>query len=532
MKMIFGYPSHEKNTSAQMTGKLLVDSKTVINPSIVGGGVNFAFSDYVYIDLTTGSGFSRQIPYSSDPKEEEQLWDEYFTLADFMGMQYVRLQVGYTQWDPIGGVESGVLDMDNRFVFSPHFKDRPEAALVPENTYLYMDRMYRILDYFEKKGIYVSLGNWSGGTSAAGFCPNQRGWLMKETVPGRKGLNIASVVDFADSFAGIMYHLIVEKGYTCVKGFSIFNEPEHFVNYAEELSEVYNTCAERLEMLGIRDRVVIQAVDGPVMWTMAKGDGTHNFQDLLDRCADSMDSVAIHHYQSTLESGEALPSRVAGTQGTITSRFMKDLVLPTLDMAGERPVFVAELGTFSFCDNNTSSEGSSKHYGLPLFNAEASCIMFNSGVKGYGLWDYNTVIHPYFTMLAIDEEDPKRFVPDSMNYYPNALMMKYLPNGTDIVSSEIVGAELDGKRRVFATIGVRGDETTVLLVNDSDESAEITVSGVSTEKPYTYWYVEKDHTDQIYTEGSARLDEEQEVYLRPRSITVLTTYSYGASKVF
>ena len=58
------------------------------------------------------------------------------------------------------------------------------------------------------------------------------------------------------------------------------------------------------------------------------------------------------------------------------------------------------------------------------------------------------------------------------------------------------------------------------------------MSGVSTEKPYTYWYVEKDHTDQIYTEGSARLDEEQEVYLRPRSITVLTTYSYGASKVF
>ena len=82
-----------------MKGTLTVNKNNVINRNIIGGGVNFNFSDYVYYDFTRGDGFNYFLPYYYDIKEmEDQLWDEYFKLIDFSGMQYVRLQVSYTQW--------------------------------------------------------------------------------------------------------------------------------------------------------------------------------------------------------------------------------------------------------------------------------------------------------------------------------------------------------------------------------------------------------------------------------------------------
>ena len=47
----------------EMNGTLTVDSSKVVNASVVGGGINFAFSDYVYFDYLEGGGFAQTLPY-------------------------------------------------------------------------------------------------------------------------------------------------------------------------------------------------------------------------------------------------------------------------------------------------------------------------------------------------------------------------------------------------------------------------------------------------------------------------------------
>lgn len=510
----------EQQSFHAIKGSLKIEPQNVINKSIIGGGVNFSFSDYVYFDYINGGGFSQNLPYSEDPKLEDKMWEEFLHLIDICGMQYIRLQVSYTQWEPINDNDDPFnTDFDKGFIFSPHFRERPEAKLVPENTYRYMEHMYRLLEHFEKRGLFVILGNWSGGQSAPGFCPENKNWLATDEKMDRKGLHIKSVEEFAESFAAIMYHLIVEKGFTCVKGFSIYNEPEHFIDFEKSLIEVYIACDAHLRRLGIRDKVMIQAFDSPIFWTAERDMNTDSLDIILENCGSCMDILSIHHYVSTIEAGP-VTNRM---QGTIQSRLIKDFVAPAVAKAGERPVVIGELGTFAYTQPTGSVEQGDKNFMLPIFNAEAATALYNAGAKGYGLWVYNTIIHPYFTMLDLSDDKPKRLIPDKINFFPSALAMKYLAKGTDIVKSVITDCELNSAQRVFAVAGVKGNNMTILLVNDSEEAAEIQISGIDSEIIFNRYSVTSERSDRILNEGKFELD--RAIQLEPLSITVFTTYN-------
>lgn len=521
--------AYQATVKPSMTGKLSVDLGKTINKNIIGGGVNFAFSDYVYYDFDKGDGFNLQVPYCFNLKElEEPLWEDYFKLIDFTCMQYVRLQVSFTQWEPINDNNDPFsTDFKKGFIFSPDFKKRPEAASVPKNTYMYLEKMYRLLDYFEKKGIYVILGNWSGGQGAAGFCANGKNWLSSGGTMSRDGLYINNEDEFAETFAAIMYHLIKEKKYTCVKGFSIYNETEGFNDFESVLTRVYNKCGDQLKRLGIRDKVLIQAYDGAMMWNRESGYGTGPVERMLKNCGENMDIFSVHHYVSTIEAGP----QTSRMQGTIQSRLIKDFVAPAIRLAGNRPVILGELGTFAYAPETGSVEYGAKDIRLPIFNAEAATAIFNAGAKGYGLWAYNTVIHTYFSMLDYDVNNKYAFVPDSINYYPTALMIKYIPSGMNIVSNSISGCTLNNKQRVFATVGEKNGQITILLVNDSEEPAKVTISGINTSKRFYYHYICKDKTDRIYPGGNFKITNNTNVALRPQSIVALTTYTHGTQTV-
>jgi hypothetical protein len=179
-------------------------------------------------------------------------------------------------------------------------------------------------------------------------------------------------------------------------------------------------------------------------------------------------------------------------------------------------VIVSELGTFAF-QNSAENESSQKDFRTRLFAAEAAIELFNCGAKGYGLWTYNCYLHNYYTMLDYDSKDRYRLIPDDVNYYPSALIMKYLPGGTDIVASEIEGCADEKYQHVWATVGVRPDTaSTILLVNDGDEPAQITLKGTEGAK-YRYYFVDAEHTDNIYEDGEVT----DYVVLRPNSIVVL-----------
>ena len=84
-----------------LTGSATVDIDETISPAVIGGGVNFAFSDYNYIHFRTGGEWgeihSQHLSYPDDGEE----WTSFKRLMDYAGFQYVRLEVGVTEWEPV-----------------------------------------------------------------------------------------------------------------------------------------------------------------------------------------------------------------------------------------------------------------------------------------------------------------------------------------------------------------------------------------------------------------------------------------------
>ena len=509
----------------EMKGTLKVNYDKIINPKIIGGGVNFDFSSYVFINLINGGEWSstrsQHIPYSKNAAAVDNLWKDYFEVMDFTGMSYVRLNVSFTMWEPINDNDDPFdTDFDRGFIFSPHFSEREDAVGTvdtgfPNLNYAYLEAFYRLLDHFEEKGMYVILANWDNGSEALGFCPPGTNWMATKDADGKplgrsNDLNVADLDEYAETFAAIMYHLIEEKGYTCVKGFSFYNEPENLNDGQNLLCKVYNKFGEHLTRLGIREKTLIQAFDGGITWMACDKGNPNRITDMSKVCGDNMDIFSLHMYLATVESG----AKVAGTdvRGTVSTYTIPE-VQRLLKQAGDKPLVIGELGTFAF--NNANAEGSKKNYMTRILAAESAIELFNAGVKGYGLWIYNCYLHNYYTMLDYDKNNMYHIVPDDVNYYPSALIMKYLPGGTDIVETEVTGCE-DSYKHVWACAGIRPDGgKSILIVNDGEEPTEVALSGGET---YTCYFVDPDHTDNIYEDGTVT----DSLIMRPYSIAVLT----------
>jgi len=512
-----------------LQGTLTVWTDEVINKDIIGGGVNFDFSSYVFINLLYGGEWgsgnlrSQHIPYSNNPAEIDGLWEEYFDMIDTSGMQYVRLNVSFTMWEPVNDNDDPFdTDFEKGFAFSPGFPSRTDLPAksstgFPELNYAYIKAFYRLLDHFEKKGLYVILANWDNGSEALGFCPNKSNWLASSDAGGNKlgrgsSLNVTSLDEYAETFAAIMYHLKVEKQYDCIKGFSFYNEPENLANCQQVLVEVYNTFGKHLSRLGIRENTKIQAFDGGVFWFASDGTVDDRITRMEPLCGENMDIISEHMYLSTTESAR----KIAGNdvRGKVSTYAIKDLK-KMVEQANGRPVVWGEIGTFAFQDK--SSESSSKNYLSRIFAAEAAIEGFNNGLAGYGLWIYNCYYHNYYTMLAYDPSNKYRIVPDEVNYWPSALIMSALPGGSDILASEVEGCAT-AYPHVWACVGKKpGGKLSVLLVNDGGKAATLALEGFGG-RIFSCSYVTPDSCDRISQDKDVR----SKIVLRPDSIVVLT----------
>ncbi|MBQ4152731.1 MAG: hypothetical protein IJD11_00115 [Oscillospiraceae bacterium] len=494
----------------EMNGTLTVDTSKVVNASVVGGGINFAFSDYVYFDYLNGGGFAQTLPYHYDEAEENRRWDVFEKQLKFTGTKYVRFQVNYTQWEPINDNDDpNKTDFKKGFAFSPEFMTRDESLQVPPLTFKQMQQMYRILDIFEEMGCYVILGNWDSH-SANGYCANGKNWLHDGDPVSRTKLHVKDFDEHAETYAAIMYHLIVEKGYKCVKGFSIFNEPENFDDIVGELTKAYTACDKQLRRLGIRDKVTIQGFDGGAIWTKNYGMGTTAVDKVLANCSQAVDTISNHYYPTSI------------TQVGEWTRWM-------VQAAKGRPTFGGEIGIQAY-------NGEGLTFKLPLFNAMQVCEMWNNGLKGYGLWDYNTCgteldTWDHYNMLITDPNGYYNLIPSPVNFYPSALIVKYIQGGSNIVSNTLQGCAINGEQQVYTTVATKGGQTTILLVNQSNQVANVSISGIDKSKKYQCHYVTEYQTDRIYPGGTYNMNHVKKVCLRPRSITVLTTYTYGTQTV-
>lgn len=511
--------------SSYLEGTLAVDMTKTVNGNIIGNGFNFNYSAVV-----DRSQYFPFMPFAPEEVEKKE-WEQFLKMTDYTGANYVRLMVDYTMWEPVNDNEDpNVTDFESGYSFSPKIKDRVNT--IPEITYQYMQRFYTLLDYFEKSGTFVVLANWGRGSLC--FNPDGTPWLIEKKPDGSyygwcgdDGFHVTDINEFTESLAAVMYHLIEEKKYTCVKGISIWNEPESFKSYNETIAKAYNSLGAQLNRLGIRDKVLVQGFDGCLFYNADEGWDHNRLSKVLDLCGENVDIISLHEYWSSMEFERDMPN--AGD--TITQGQNEKFLFPALRQKNtggrERMVIFGEKGSFAYGGN---VEATPKDFRLRLNYAEAMTMSYNEGVKAIGGWIYNFPAHTHYTMLKESRDHLMRLEPDSHNFYPMSLMTKYIKQGSNIVESTMAGCKDSLAQRVFASVAVKGENITILMVNDSDEPAKVTIKGINKSKTYNYVYVADGRHDKLYINEDYMPVSNESVFIRPKSIIVLTTYAPGPVK--
>lgn len=513
-----------------------VDFERVINPEVIGGGVNFALSDFLYIgypERTEWDGIhSRHLPDLENAAE----WQNLYELMDFAGFNYIRLEVGMTQWEPVNDDDDPRhLNLKDGFSFSPGFAAKhPDLAV---NCGIYNQFMYRLLDYWEKRDAYVILGNWRAGPP--NFCPDEDIWLKARDESGKRRdflhdpeAGMTDMEEYAEAMAAIMVHLKSEKPYQCVKGISVFNEPEGLKDYLDTTSRWYLSLGEQLRRYGIRDQVLIQAFDGALFWTREEQAVPDGVARMLARADGAIDIISAHDYNAAPENMKGV--KIPNVHGTLGDYSLKKIVEPALaqiasaDTDGQiEPLVIGEFGAHAF---SGGGETVPANYAQRMHSVEGLIQYLNHGAKAVAYWVFNNNYHEHWRVLDYAANDPLHRVPNPTNYYPLALACKYIQNGSDVVWSVVEGgADENGNQCVFMLAAEKDGEKTLLLLNSAEKATEITVNGVSDAKPFRKLWVAESRHDRITLDGKVTLDGAASVELRPRSITVLTTYGYGGA---
>ncbi|HVV70123.1 MAG TPA: hypothetical protein VHI52_01210, partial [Verrucomicrobiae bacterium] len=130
---------------------------------------------------------------ANPPAENNDAWKQLYRHADWLGMDFIRVEVEQRMFEPDEG----------RFVW-----DSAEMRI-----------LYRILDWCQRRHADVFLQCMWGNVDWNAF-PEFRGDPVKRVHSGPYSMD-----KFADGLGALMKHLVRDKHYTCIRWLCINNEP-------------------------------------------------------------------------------------------------------------------------------------------------------------------------------------------------------------------------------------------------------------------------------------------------------------------
>ncbi|MCX8052891.1 MAG: hypothetical protein N3B12_03715, partial [Armatimonadetes bacterium] len=213
--------------------------------------------------------------------EEAGTWDELFRKMDYDGTDWIRMGVNPAFYVPAGyeqGKDTGqkwTYQVDNR----------------------YTRQIVRLLEHCEKRGIPVLLCNWGAGGGYQDV-PNDH-WLATGFYdPARRELPdwLLPYSDnrFVEGLCSLVKYLKVDKGFSCIKYVSIWNEPDGNWMYQRlypRFFRIYELLDAELKRLGLRDKVKILGPESIEGGTSA----TKMARDVISM-GGVIDVAAVHDY--------------------------------------------------------------------------------------------------------------------------------------------------------------------------------------------------------------------------------------------
>jgi hypothetical protein len=382
-------------------------------------------------------------------------WTKTFKRVDFMKPKLIRIMI-----TPNYYIEQGKLS--NRR--SGHF-------------------LFPILDYCEKNGITVIIGEWGHQKASQEGDICSRAW--------------------SDQSADFLKYLLLEKKYTCIKYYTMVNEPNgdwsstkgNFDLWEKLIRLVYQKLQER----GIADKVVILGPDIAI-WTTGYLPWYHKTRD---RLGDIVGAYDIHCYpdENIVRSGKYME---------ILDAYRKDSDISKPSMVGEL-AFKYKQGTPLRTENeqraanDSAASASSQMFVYDAFYAvdmaDVLCQCMIIGYAGAVLWylddamyckpenvpELNLCRWGFWNILGkemLDKPEDEEIRPW---FYTMSLLCRYFPTG-----SSIYRIEYPDKLGFRAVAGKWNGKTTIVLVNSGEAEYSIDLkmkNGTPLDNMFVYKFI-------------------------------------------
>jgi hypothetical protein len=397
----------------------------------------------------------------------EESWQRVFERTDFMKLNFIRLMVNaneYCKSYPVDGTPVYDFNAD-RIV-----KD------------------CRILDYCEKRGVHVLLGEWSP--------------------PRFNGLSITDP-RWTEMVGEFLNYLINIKKYTCIKYYNLGNEPNSRDGYNElwraGSSQTFdNWCISMLNLdkelrkRGLREKIKIVGPD------------CSNGNDWIKKIINDkelrtvIDVYEVHRYARDIEIED-------GEYGE-EMRYYRNYITRHDPDGRNKQFFMGEAG-MTTGKNNVDQQKLIGTFQYGVWMADYIVQSMNAGQAGLLAWDMDDAMHTNGKLgPGTDIKDyiwkewgfwdsfgNEKGSPELTNmrpwYYTWSLLSKYVPRGSQVLKTGDPG--LPGLRAASSKTLVDGKTGyTFVIVNDNegDRTVRVMLDGLKGIDLKQFNYFEKDMT--------------------------------------
>jgi len=407
------------------------------------------FPDQILENFYLGNGVQWDAYPLFDISEES--WQRVFERTDFMKLNFIRLMVNaneYCKSYPVNG--KPVYDFN--------------AERIRKDC--------RILDYCEKNGVHVLIGEWSP--------------------PRFDGLSITDP-RWTEMVGEFMNYLLNVKKYTCIRYYNLYNEPNSRDRYSElwKAGTSKNFDDWKVSILnldkefrkrGLRDKLKIVGPD------------CSNGNDWIKRIISDkelclvIDVYDIHRYARDIEieDGE-FGEEVRYYRNYITRH----------DPDGKNKQFIMGEAGMTTGKNNVDQQKNIGTFQYGVWMADFVVQSINGGQAGLLAWDMDDAMHTngklgpgteikdyiwkewgFWDSFGVEKGSPEL---TNMRpwYYTWSLMSKYIPRGSQTLKTGESGVK--GLRVAASKINRDGrSEYTFLIVNAGNENrtVKLTLSGL------------------------------------------------------
>ncbi len=432
---------------------------------------------------------------ANPPAENEAAWQELYRHADWLGLDWCRVEIEQRMYEP----ERGKFDFES-----------PEMKI-----------LYRILDWCERRKADVFFQQMWGNVAWNTF-PEWRDDPVKRVHSGPLSMD-----DFAEGLATLMEHLIKKKRYTCIRWLSITNEPGHpwswWTRPPRDAMPLRPGLAAVRKALDRRDlRIPLSGPD----WTDLPPlePSKIDFDELIG-------AYDIHSYWANFDGRKGgYPLSVAEKRLSEWTRWAH---------TRNKPLLLSELGTMAFgWQNDHPGPGS---YEAGLKDAELVVRAMNTGVDGFNRWSFTNRGDLDGQWQLVDTWDRKaqklldHVTPHPNTYYLYGLLSRFTAKHSSTLQCQVGGGRLEKHQRAFAAaLRSPSGNLTLVVVNDAQSlwEAEVVLRGLNREQTlYRYRITPADrdrpnvtvaHSRRFMLSGSNTSFQDT---IPASSVSVYTTYN-------